>query len=359
MKVIETERLILRTWENKDIDPMAQIDQDPKVCEHLPAIGNRSATEALIKHIMRHYEQHGFSLYAVELKATHELIGFLGLMIPSFEAHFMPAVEIGWRLSSKHWGQGYATEGATAVLDYAFNQLGLKEIVSLTVPANVRSIRVMEKIGMKRDISDNFHHPKLPSNHPLSMHVLYRITKNNKEINFKALHDTDIPIVKKWFNEPHVVQFYSLRDNWTDEQVAKKFRPFIKQEKSVQCFIVSFKDLPVGFIQKYPIKEFPWPEQEFSDEVMQHAAGIDLFIGEVNYINQGLGTRIIREFLDQHIWNHFSYCIADPNIQNKAMIRCLEKIGFREHKVIQTEDKLMHAVKLKLMILPNPRFKNK
>lgn len=177
MKIIETKRLILRTWEDEDIEPMTHINQDPKVCEHLPAIVDRRATEALIKHIIQHYEQHGFTLYAVELKSTHEFIGFLGLMIPSFQAHFTPAVEIGWRLSSHHWGHGYATEGAKAVLDYAFNQLGLKEIVSLTVPANTRSIRVMEKIGMKRDISDDFHHPKLPNNHPLSLHVLYRIKK--------------------------------------------------------------------------------------------------------------------------------------------------------------------------------------
>jgi RimJ/RimL family protein N-acetyltransferase len=179
MNIIETERLILRTWEDKDIEPMAAIDQDPKVCEYLPGIGNRAATEAGIQRIIKHYAEHGFSLYAVELKTTHEFIGFLGLMIPSFEAHFTPAVEIGWRLASHHWGHGFATEGAKAVLKYAFNQLKLKEIVSFTVPANIRSIRVMEKIGMNRDLSGNFHHPKLPLNHPLSLHVLYRI-KNEK-----------------------------------------------------------------------------------------------------------------------------------------------------------------------------------
>lgn len=178
MKIIETERLILRTWEEKDIEPMVAIDQDPKVCEFLPSIGNRAATEGGIQRIIEHYNQHGFSLYAVQLKATGEFIGWLGLMIPSFEADFMPAVEIGWRLSSKHWGQGYATEGAKAVLNYAFDNLGLKEIVSFTVPSNVRSIRVMEKIGMTRDLKDDFEHPKLPKQHSLSLHVLYRAKKN-------------------------------------------------------------------------------------------------------------------------------------------------------------------------------------
>jgi RimJ/RimL family protein N-acetyltransferase len=179
MNIIKTQRLILRTWTEKDIDPMAAIDQDPKVCEYLPGIGNRAATEAGIQYIIKHYEEHGFSLYAVELETTHEFVGFLGLMIPSFEAHFTPAVEVGWRLASSHWGQGYATEGAKAVLDYGFKNLGLKEIVSFTVPANTRSTRVMEKIGMKRDLSGDFHHPKLPIDHLLSLHVLYR-AKNEK-----------------------------------------------------------------------------------------------------------------------------------------------------------------------------------
>lgn len=179
MKIIETERLILRTFEDKDIEPMAAIDQDPKVCEYLPGIGNRAATEAGIQHFIKHYYEHGFSLYAAELKETNEFIGYLGLIVPSFEAHFTPAVEIGWRLASSHWGKGYATEGAKAVLNYGFNKLGLNQIVSFTVPANIRSIRVMEKIGMKRDLSGDFHHPKLPKDHPLALHVLYR-AKNEK-----------------------------------------------------------------------------------------------------------------------------------------------------------------------------------
>lgn len=154
---------------------MAAIDQDPRVCEYLPAVGNRATTEAGIQRNIKHYNEHGFSLYAVELKLTHEFIGFIGLMIPSFEAYFTPAVEIGWRLGFNHWRKGYAREGAKAVLNYGFTKLGLKEIVSFTVPENTRSIRVMENIGMKRDLLGDFHHPKLPKNHPLSLHVLYRV----------------------------------------------------------------------------------------------------------------------------------------------------------------------------------------
>ncbi len=94
-----------------------------------------------------------------------------------WQAHFTPAVEIGWRLGSKNWGKGYATEGAKAALEYGFKNCGLSEIVSFTVPNNERSIAVMERIGMKRDLEGDFAHPKLEVEHPLSKHVLYRITK--------------------------------------------------------------------------------------------------------------------------------------------------------------------------------------
>lgn len=177
MIIIETNRLILRTFEERDIDPMILIDQDPKVCEFLPSIGNRDKTTQSIHKFITHYRDHGFSLYAVELKSTGEMIGWCGLMIPAFEAHFMPAVEIAWRLASQHWNHGYATEAAKAVLQYAFEQLKLNEVVSLTVPDNIRSRRVMEKIGLHHNSNDDFDHPKLEKLHPLCRHVLYRIYK--------------------------------------------------------------------------------------------------------------------------------------------------------------------------------------
>lgn len=270
------------------------------------------------------------------------------------EVPFSPAVEIGWRLGSEYWGKGLATEGAKAVLNYGFKKCGLKEIVSFTVPANVRSIRVMEKIGMKRDLAGDFHHPKLPKDHPLSLHVLYRVNHDSHNITFRSLCEFDMPIIKKWFNQPHVVKFYSLRNNWTEEEVFKKFIPYIKQEKPVQCFVILNRDQPIGFIQMYPIKEFSWPDQGLPDEIINHAAGIDIFIGELDLINKGFGTDLIKKFLDTYIWINFDYCIVDPNKENFAMIRCNEKIGFKEHKIIQTEDKLGRLVKLKLMILKNP-----
>lgn len=181
MIILETNRLILRAFEERDIDSMTQIDQDHKVCEFLPSIGNREKTTQGVHSIINHYQNHGFSLYAVELKSTGEMIGWCGLMIPAFEAHFMPSVEIGWRLASKQWNYGYATEAAKAVLQYAFEKLELNEVISFTVPNNIRSRRVMEKIGLHYNNSDDFDHPKLEKSHPLCRHVLYRISKKEYE----------------------------------------------------------------------------------------------------------------------------------------------------------------------------------
>lgn len=177
MIILKTNRLILRIFEERDIDSMSLINQDPIVCEFLPALGNRESTEKLIRFFIQHQKDHGFSPYAVELKSTGEMIGWCGLMIPSFDAHFTPAVETGWRLASQHWNQGYATETAKAVLKYAFDQLKLNEVVSFTTIDNMRSRRVMEKIGLHHNPEDDFDHPKIEKTHPLCRHVLYRISK--------------------------------------------------------------------------------------------------------------------------------------------------------------------------------------
>lgn len=174
MNTIKTKRLILREWNDKDLETFVKINQDPKVLEFLPGSLTREQCAEWIERINQHFKEHGFGLWAATLK-TGEFIGYIGLNIPAFEAHFTPCVEIGWRLAAEYWGKGYSTEGAQAIVEYGFTKLGLKEIVAFTVPANIRSIRVMEKIGMKRDLSGDFHHPKLPKDHRLSLHVLYRV----------------------------------------------------------------------------------------------------------------------------------------------------------------------------------------
>jgi RimJ/RimL family protein N-acetyltransferase len=173
--VLETDRLRLRDWRSSDREPFAKINADPRVMEFFPQCLTREESDAMVDRIEAHFRSKGFGLYAAELRADSRFIGYIGLHTATFEAHFMPCVEIGWRLASDVWVQGLATEGAAAVIRHAFETLGLAEIVSFTVPANQRSIRVMEKIGMTRDAAGDFEHPNLPIGHPLRHHVLYSL----------------------------------------------------------------------------------------------------------------------------------------------------------------------------------------
>lgn len=174
--IIETKRLILRHWKAEDFTPFATLNANKHVCEFFPKTLSKQESNALANKIIAHFDQHHFGLFAIERKDTNQFIGFTGVSIPDFDAPFMPAVEIGWRLAYQHWGQGYATEAAMAVRDYAFKTLGFNELVSFTVPANKASRKVMEKIGMTHDPKDDFYHPKLPKSYMLSQHVLYRIS---------------------------------------------------------------------------------------------------------------------------------------------------------------------------------------
>jgi RimJ/RimL family protein N-acetyltransferase len=174
---LRTARLVLRSFEDRDLAPFAAVNADPRVMEYLPAVLSRAESDAAAVRVRKHAEEHGFGLFAVELP-RHGLIGFTGLTTVTFEAHFTPSVEIGWRLAAAHWGQGYATEAARAVLTFGFHQLSLPEIVSFTVPHNHRSRRVMEKIVMHHDPKDDFDHPGLPEGHRLRRHVLYRIDQS-------------------------------------------------------------------------------------------------------------------------------------------------------------------------------------
>ena len=175
---LTTKRLILRPWRPSDRLPFQAINADSRVMEFYPSTLTPAESDALITRIHLHFEQHNHGPYAVQLNETGTFIGYIGLYTPTFEAHFTPAIEIAWRLSADHWGRGLATEGARAVLHHAFHTLQLPSLVSFTVPANLRSRRVMEKLGMTHDPSEDFDHPNLPEGHPLRRHVLYRISNH-------------------------------------------------------------------------------------------------------------------------------------------------------------------------------------
>jgi RimJ/RimL family protein N-acetyltransferase len=175
--MLETERLLLRDWRSQDREPFARMNADPRVMEFFPATLPAAETDAGLERVRAHLARHGFGWWAAELKESGAFIGFIGLAVPYFEAHFTPCVEIGWRLAAEYWGRGLATEGARAALRYGFEELGLSEIVSFTTVTNVKSRRVMEKLGMTHDPADDFDHPRIPEGHPLRRHVLYRRNK--------------------------------------------------------------------------------------------------------------------------------------------------------------------------------------
>ena len=174
---IRTERLVLRRWRDEDRAPFAAMNADARVVEHLPGPMSREQSDALVDRIEANFASREFDVFAVEVAATGDFAGFVGLTVPRFEAAFTPCVEVGWRLAPAFWGKGYATEAARASLAFGFERLQLAEIVSFTVPANVRSRRVMERIGMTHDSREDFDHPALPEGHRLRRHVLYRVAR--------------------------------------------------------------------------------------------------------------------------------------------------------------------------------------
>jgi RimJ/RimL family protein N-acetyltransferase len=174
---IATPRLRLRSWRDEDLAPFAALNADPRVMEHFPRTLDRAESDAAASRIRGLFAVQGFGFWAVEVTGVADFIGFVGLSMPTFEAHFTPCAEIGWRLAAEHWGRGYATEAASVVLARAFGPLGLGEVVAFTVPANRQSRKVMERLGMSRSPADDFEHPTLPEGHRLRPHVLYRLSR--------------------------------------------------------------------------------------------------------------------------------------------------------------------------------------
>jgi ribosomal-protein-alanine N-acetyltransferase len=154
------------------------MNADPRVMEHFPSVLSAAESDAMMRRAIEHFERHGFGPWAVEVEGR--MVGFVGLLVPTFEAHFTPAVEVAWRLAPDAWGFGYATEAAREVLRFAFDRAGLDEVVSFTVPANVRSIAVMERLGMTRDAADDFDHPGVAVESRLRRHVLYRLAATDR-----------------------------------------------------------------------------------------------------------------------------------------------------------------------------------
>jgi RimJ/RimL family protein N-acetyltransferase len=175
--MLTTARLRLRQWQDTDLSAFAELNADPRVMEHFPRTLDRAESDAMAGRIRRRIDQDGYGLWAVEVTGVSPFIGYVGLAVPRFEAHFTPCTELAWRLAHAHWGQGYATEAATAALAFAFDDLGLDQVVAFTTPGNLRSRRVMERLRMTRNPAEDFDRPNLPPGSPHCRHVLYRLHK--------------------------------------------------------------------------------------------------------------------------------------------------------------------------------------
>jgi ribosomal-protein-alanine N-acetyltransferase len=177
---ITTARLRLRNWRDADLEAYASMNADQRVMEFYLNTLDHAESDASARRAQAFLDERGFGLWAVEELGGAPFIGYVGLDEPKFEAHFTPCIEIGWRLSFAHWGYGYASEAASVVLAHAFDGLGIPEVVSFTAANNLRSRRVMERLGMRQSRNEDFEHPSIPHGHPLRRHVLYRATKSSK-----------------------------------------------------------------------------------------------------------------------------------------------------------------------------------
>ncbi|OEF30147.1 GNAT family N-acetyltransferase [Vibrio rumoiensis] len=171
---INTPRLLLRQWKDSDLAPFVQMSQDPDVMRFFPSTLNEEETTALMNKIVGLIDDNGWGFWAVEIKETKEFIGCVGLNKVELDIPCAPFIEVGWRINKPFWGQGYAPEAANAALEFAFTELNQQEVFAFTAKQNSPSRRVMHKIGMVNTRND-FDHPKLPDDHILQRHCLYRI----------------------------------------------------------------------------------------------------------------------------------------------------------------------------------------
>jgi RimJ/RimL family protein N-acetyltransferase len=171
---LHTKRCVLRPWKDSDLAPWCEMNADADVRRYFPSVLTHEQARGEAQRCRDAIAQRGWGMWALEAPGAFAFAGFVGLAVPHYDAPWIPAVEIGWRLPRAAWGQGFATEAAQAALDFGFARLGLGEIVAIAVPSNAPSLRVMDRLGMVRDDGGDFDHPRIEAGHPLRRHVLYR-----------------------------------------------------------------------------------------------------------------------------------------------------------------------------------------
>ena len=176
--IFESDRLGFRKWTNNDLRILSEINSDPDVMEHFPYTLSTKESEDLLKRLINHYNEKGYTYYATEILETGELIGFIGLAYQTYKTEFSPATDIGWRLKKSAWGKGYATEGAKRCLEYAFKVLKINRIFSICTINNSKSENVMKKIGLIK--KGEFNHPELIDYPKYKKNIWYEIKNKEK-----------------------------------------------------------------------------------------------------------------------------------------------------------------------------------
>ncbi len=171
---LHTKRCVLRQWKDSDVAAWCEMNADAEVRRYFPNVASDEQARGEALRRRDAVAQRGWGMWALEVPGMLPFAGFVGLAVPHYETAWIPAVEIGWRLMRSAWGRGLATEAAQAALDFGFTRLALNEIVAITVPSNMPSRRVMDRLGMVRDNAADFDHPRIDAGHPLQRHVLYR-----------------------------------------------------------------------------------------------------------------------------------------------------------------------------------------
>jgi RimJ/RimL family protein N-acetyltransferase len=174
---LRTSRTLLRAWREEDLEPFARLNADPEVMRWFKSPLTTEESDAFATRIRTRLTEDGYGLWALEAPGVSDFCGFVGLAKVPFEASFTPAMEVGWRLDRPWWGNGYATEAASACVEFAFGTLDLSEIVSLTATLNTRSRSGMERLGMRHDPAEDFDHPNIPEGSPIRRHVVYRLER--------------------------------------------------------------------------------------------------------------------------------------------------------------------------------------
>ncbi|MEO1258878.1 MAG: GNAT family N-acetyltransferase [Bacteroidota bacterium] len=177
MYTIQTDRLGLRNWRPSDFELFAEMNADEEVLRYFPRTFTKEESIAGARRYMAHFAKHGYTYFAADTRSDGQFIGFIGLLYQTYESHFTPCTDIGWRLRKTAWGKGYATEGAKACLQFGFEKMGLTAIFAVAPTLNVPSVRVMKKIGMQLD--SEFDHPKIDAESPLRRCYLYKISKGD------------------------------------------------------------------------------------------------------------------------------------------------------------------------------------